>query len=59
MTAAFTQPVAGEHPPAILMFKVLFGGGSEVTEKMTHYEAYRKFYVGIRLRAPKKSVVVT
>jgi hypothetical protein len=36
--------------------KVLFGGKSEVTEKMTHYEVYRRFYVGIRLRAPKKII---
>ena len=33
----------------------MFGGKSEVTEKMTHYEVYRRFYVGIRIRAPKKN----
>ena len=54
MLAAFTQPVAGKHPPpAILVGKVLFGGKSELTEKMTAYEVYRRFYVGIILRVPK------
>ena len=56
MPAAFTQPVVGEHPcPVILVGKVLFGGKSELTEKMTPYEVYRRFYIGIRIHAPKKS----
>ena len=42
-------------PPAILVCKVLFGGKSGVTEKMMPYEVYRRFYVGIRLCAPKKN----
>ena len=55
MPATFTQPVAGIYPPpVILVGKVLFGVKSELTEKMMPYEIYRRFYVGIRLRAPKK-----
>ena len=46
-------------PPAILVCKVLFSGKSEVTKKMTPYEVYRIFYVGIRLCAQKKTLVVT
>jgi len=56
MPAAFTKPVAGEHPPpVILVGKVLFGGNSEPQEKMTPYEISLRFYVGIRLRAPKNN----
>ena len=42
-------------PLSILMCKVLFSGKSEITKKMTPYEVYRRFYVGIRLCTPKKN----
>ena len=57
MPAAFIQPVAGAHPPpVILVGKVFVGGKSELEEKLTPYEVYRRFYVGIRLRTPKKDI---